>query len=944
MNSETNEVSEVKKLSDIFPPELVEYYKQNKNLITEELLDTLRTYGNDGKALALEILDTPMDDEKYHLDAFGNRIFFNGNRQLKRPFTKMPIAKIHEIEIKKCADDIYYFMDNYIRITTPKGLNFPELREYQREFISVINKQENEKIISLQPRQCISSDTIVNVNGNDLSIKELFDLNESNSINPNSDKFIETIELSNLGNFEIKSDIGLIKIKELHKTKELPMCIIKTKNLSLKCAKNHILIDEFNDEVPACLSLNRKIKTEFGIQEIIEYIDLNINEICYDLTLENHHLYYSNGFLSHNSGKSVTVGIWILHVFLFQKDLTIGIASNKLSMSKEFVDKVKKMFLTVPMWLQCGILNWNVATIEGENRIKILSDTATDSAFRGFSCLNSLSVLHLTLEDKNCLLRNVNNSKDFKLKDYINESRINNIAKQNKRKYRLFKSKKIQLKKLNQLNQSKFIKNTLFKVPTPNGFQNFKGFLKSKDKQGLKIDFDDNTFISCTKTHLIKISENLFIEAQYLKVNDIISNKKIIKISNQKGVFYDLFEVQGHQYITNDIVHHNCNYLIVDETAFITGSDSSGTSFKCFADSIFPSQEALANKKTILISTANGKNHFYDIWEGAGENIETSQNGYVKYEVKWKKVPRYKPTGELYEPEEFRNSVIKSYGAVFFNQNYGNEFIGSSNTLIDGKVLAKYQYQQPDFVRNPGLKIYEEPIKGHSYIFGVDSAKDGSDSFAIQVLDITNFNFRQVATAKLKIDYLRMPEFIDDWAKYFNNAFVIVENNEGAGQSVADRLYLEFEYENLYFDKSRTSVGSKKKYPGFRTTKKSRDIILQTLKTMAESDKLLIQDKDTIDELFNFVLKDNKYQADNNKHDDLVMALALCFAIFAEARNFNEMNEIVKELDSKKSDSDLNVSDYLIIGNFDILTDDSNNDYLNDEDFSSKFGSFDYIE
>lgn len=772
MNSETNEVSEVKKLSDIFPPELVEYYKQNKNLITEELLDTLRTYGNDGKALALEILDTPMDDEKYHLDAFGNRIFFNGNRQLKRPFTKMPIAKIHEIEIKKCADDIYYFMDNYIRITTPKGLNFPELREYQREFISVINKQENEKIISLQPRQCISSDTIVNVNGNDLSIKELFDLNESNSINPNSDKFIETIELSKLGNFEIKSDIGLVKIKELHKTKELPMCIIKTKNLLLKCAKNHILIDEFNNEIPACLSLNRKIKTEFGIQEIIGYIDLNINENCYDLTLENHHLYYSNGFLSHNSGKSVTVGIWILHVFLFQKDLIIGIASNKLAMSKEFVDKVKKMFLTVPMWLQCGILNWNVATIEGENRIKILSDTSNSSSFRGFSV----------------------------------------------------------------------------------------------------------------------------------------------------------------------------NYLIVDEASWIIGTDSSGTSFKAFADSIFPAQEALANKKTILISTANGKNHFYDIWEGAGETKETSDNGYVKYEVKWQNVPRHKPTGELYEPEEFRNSVIKSYGAVFFNQNYGNEFIGSSNTLIDGKVLAKYQYQQPDFVRNPGLKIYEEPIKGHSYIFGVDSAKDGSDSFAIQVLDITNFNFRQVATAKLKIDYLRMPEFIDDWAKYFNNAFVIVENNEGAGQSVADRLYLEFEYENLYFDKSRTSVGSKKKYPGFRTTKKSRDIILQTLKTMAESDKLLIQDKDTIDELFNFVLKDNKYQADNNKHDDLVMALALCFAIFAEARNFNEMNEIVKELDSKSSDSDLNVSDYLIIGNFDILTDDSNNDYLNDEDFSSKFGSFDYIE
>lgn len=484
-----------------------------------------------------------------------------------------------------------------------------------------------------------------------------------------------------------------------------------------------------------------------------------------------------------------------------------------------------------------------------------------------------------------------------------------------------------------------------YQVNTLNGFKDFKGIEKKNKNKSLIITLENDKFIKVTENHKFLISQNplVFKYARDLKIDDkLFYKKELIKIkkitiSNENENFYDLIDVSdGHHFTASDIEVSNC--------AFITGSDSSGTSFKCFADSIFPSQEALANKKTILISTANGKNHFYDIWEGAGETKETSDNGYVKYEVKWQNVPRHKPTGELYEPEEFRNSVIKSYGAVFFNQNYGNEFIGSSNTLIDGKVLAKYQYQQPDFVRNPGLKIYEEPIKGHSYIFGVDSAKDGSDSFAIQVLDITNFNFRQVATAKLKIDYLRMPEFIDDWAKYFNNAFVIVENNEGAGQSVADRLYLEFEYENLYFDKSRTSVGSKKKYPGFRTTKKSRDIILQTLKTMAESDKLLIQDKDTIDELFNFVLKDNKYQADNNKHDDLVMALALCFAIFAEARNFNEMNEIVKELDSKSSDSDLNVSDYLIIGNFDILTDDSNNDYLNDEDFSSKFGSFDYIE
>lgn len=238
----------------------------------------------------------------------------------------------------------------------------------------------------------------------------------------------------------ILTDIGLVKIKELHKTIPLPMYQIKTNEFTLKCAKNHILIDEFNNEVPAYLSLHKNIKTTNGIQKITEVINLNKKEECYDLTLENHHLYYSNNFLSHNSGKSVTVGIWILHVFLFQKDLTIGIASNKLSMSKEFVDKVKKMFLTVPMWLQCGILNWNVATIEGENRIKILSDTATDSAFRGFSCLGGniiLEVLNNALTDIN----NINVKQYKKIKELINESRINNITKQIKRKYRLFKNR-----------------------------------------------------------------------------------------------------------------------------------------------------------------------------------------------------------------------------------------------------------------------------------------------------------------------------------------------------------------------------------------------------------------------------------------------------------------------------------------------------------------------
>ena len=47
-----------------------------------------------------------------------------------------------------------------------------------------------------------------------------------------------------------------------------------------------------------------------------------------------------------------------------------------------------------------------------------------------------------------------------------------------------------------------------------------------------------------------------------------------------------------------------------------------------------------------------------------------------------------------------------------------------------------------------------------------------------------------------------MPNFLYDFANSYNTAFTIIENNEGAGQSIADTLKRDFEYENLYYDRS----------------------------------------------------------------------------------------------------------------------------------------------
>lgn len=226
------------KLHKVFTKDIIQHLKNNKSEITEDLLEVLRSYGNEGKQIALDILDIAKDDEEYYLDAYNNRISQNGNRMLKKPFVKLPLSEIHKIEIQKCHDDIHYFNENYVKIVTPRGINFPDLRGYQKDFIDVISPDENEDIVSLQSRQ---------------------------------------------------------------------------------------------------------------------------------------------------SGKSVTVAIYLSHTYTFNEDKNIGIAANKATMAREFLDKTKNILLNMPIWLQPGTKVWNKTFIEAENGMRILTDATSGDSFRGFT-------------------------------------------------------------------------------------------------------------------------------------------------------------------------------------------------------------------------------------------------------------------------------------------------------------------------------------------------------------------------------------------------------------------------------------------------------------------------------------------------------------------------------------------------------------------------------
>lgn len=137
---------------------------------------------NKEKDNVLSIIDMKKDHEGYYLDAFDQRISYNGLRQLKKPYTNFNLSKIHKNEIEYCAKDYKYFRRNYCKILTRKGIERPEPRDYQEKAEDVL-VTGNDTLL-LFPRQsgkCSHHSTYINIINNEtlqeerITVKEFHD-------------------------------------------------------------------------------------------------------------------------------------------------------------------------------------------------------------------------------------------------------------------------------------------------------------------------------------------------------------------------------------------------------------------------------------------------------------------------------------------------------------------------------------------------------------------------------------------------------------------------------------------------------------------------------------------------------------------------------------------------------------------------------------------------
>jgi hypothetical protein len=242
-----------------------------------------------------------------------------------------------------------------------------------------------------------------------------------------------------------------------------------------------------------------------------------------------------------------------------------------------------------------------------------------------------------------------------------------------------------------------------------------------------------------------------------------------------------------------------CDILIIDEMAFVPPNIME----ELWA-SVYPVVSSAKGTKVIVVSTPNGTgNMFHTTYENG--SLGTDKDGWVSFKFLWSEVPG--------RDEEWKRKQIASFNGDMqkWNQEFGCEFLGSTNTLIPPTILDHYKKYfvnlkkqgfdkfEVELCDSYEVHIYERPEPYNCYIIGCDVADGvGGDATVIKVFDVTNpMRIKEVAYfANKYIPTISVPYILGKLGCMYNIAPILMESNN-MGRSVIDILFSIFEYSNI---------------------------------------------------------------------------------------------------------------------------------------------------
>ena len=424
-------------------------------------------------------------------------------------------------------------------------------------------------------------------------------------------------------------------------------------------------------------------------------------------------------------------------------------------------------------------------------------------------------------------------------------------------------------------------------------------------------------------THQDEATKNLFNMSklmyeclpQEMKPAKKASNAQELIFDNDKGTGLKSNRrcmTAGSQGVGRSYTYDN---LHVSELAFWPGNK------KTTMTGLLQAVPNLPSTIIIIESTANGFEYFKEIWDGAvaGENdfiplfvgwneLKDYQMPYTGFELTSEEIQLQRDYNLSLEQLTWRRWCIRnncsndieqfkqeypitpeeafiSTGACYFNKEI---IMGRINKIKNIKPLRKGYFSYSingnkisdiEFIDDDKgyIDIYEEPKEGHPYVLGGDTAGDGSDYFTGLVID--NSNSKQIAKLRHnKIDEDEYSRQIYCLGTYYNNALVGLENNYS---TYPTKKLKEYDYPKMYIREVEDNITEviQDKY-GFLTTKATRPIILAMLKEIFRDNISYINDLDVLYEGLVFIKNEKgRAEAEQGKHDDLIMGLAITYYI-----------------------------------------------------------------
>lgn len=347
-----------------------------------------------------------------------------------------------------------------------------------------------------------------------------------------------------------------------------------------------------------------------------------------------------------------------------------------------------------------------------------------------------------------------------------------------------------------------------------------------------------------------------------------------------------------------------------------------------FYKSIYPTLSSSNISRIIITSTPNGLNKFYEIYNGA----ITGQNEYKAFRVDWWEVPGH--------DEEWKHKETLNLGSEeAFNQEYGNQFLMSSQLLLSGENLSylsrikrKYEwheiqefhkkdYNYENFRWDPDFNM-ELLKKGNLYHFviSIDIASGvGKDYTIVNVFMIEHRSEAKIKTYKNPqgdYDFFRLrqiglyrsnQEDLDNVYKLVESLVfdvigedyctIVLETNYRGDYFLLKMAQHEKYYDELFYH-SLHGMQQNEKKQGIKLTKENKPIYAQALKRLIDSKTIILTEYETFNEFTTFGIYDGRY-ASQTGHDDIAMSCVILTSFIDSDHFFDCISRILDEQDDR---------------------------------------------